>query len=1667
MQRGIRSFLPFLLLNVCVIVRVFAQYPAQCDTRKSCIYNALHQTVTTGKGAQYVEVSTGQAIDTIRSALTFEAWVLIEQQFGHRQFLAGIWGPHRNQQDDDNDVWVLYIDESDSLVFEVNSGSVPGNDDHVRVAVPADSLYGNWHHIAAVFDGADQSVKIYVDGIIQKSARNNRYPAITLHRPAQKFPLLIGNSNAFSDNANYRTYLGWMDEIRIWARALTDSLIRCWKDRSLNGNEPGLVLYYRCNEEPSVFELCDATGNNQIGLLRSGARCERSNRRLVYTNWTDLPSPLVDTLLCDETKQYIFQVQDTSYCGSRARLSVVGPDRNYFSVAPSGWFSLESGKPVLCTLTVNTPVIGDITAELRIIPDNRCARYLRIPLNLRRETELLYSTNKILFDTLLAYCREERWNDATFTICNQTNRTANPKPILITKAINQFPAVFQLLSPSLPLTVQPGECRDFTLRFYSTDSTRTYQDTLKIYSTDGCAPVAHVVLEGSVQEVIQLIRNNKRVDTLQFEPTCPQMVSAPVYYTWQNNLSVPLQIDTIIMPPFIVGRKFRFPVTLLPNTGYPPNYFRFRPTQPGWVFDSVIFRMRVGNCTIDRVVYVSGRGLDSELSFVGIGATDTLDFGVIVIGQKKQDFVRIQNHSVDPLNLAFYVEQGEGFLLPMKNSAIPVGGIISVPVIFQPSEPKDYYDKFCYFEKRCFNVDCIVLRGRGIIQTFLFQPAVPRIENVLGCESGRDTIDIQNISGSTLLLAQINFADPSGKFQILSPAPLPNEVTLEPGQKLQIVVQYTPSDVFNDRVDKAYLRFTADGKEWELPVLGTSIVPKLYVTPLTTYGVVEVGDRRIENVIVQNISSVPVRIDSISVSSGYRIVSTTPPTPAIIAPRDSLVVEVAFEPLSSMEYRGEIVVYSSNPCSIPPTTGELEGVGTFVELDVPLSVINFGYVRSCECEERLLPMINGSMINEAVIDSIWFESPDTTSFSGEQFFAWRSVQSGSITPYSIPALSNDTLVVSYCPRSYLADSLLQHSAYLYIKAHSTGWDVLYRIFLSGKQVKVFEMDRLRISFVDSPVDTVLKPEKIKLTIPPIDKNPWQDLVRIDSIGFSPDDRVFFVNAPFPLFIRPGDTLTVEFRFKPRSARTYSARALLYCSEPCVFVDSSIQVEGTGFAQPYGLQLTFSDRSNSIDTTFFIPCDTIRIPLYFSRPIPGTVVDISLTLRYDTTLFTLSAADSKYIVQYEPNFPPKILITPNDSGAVVLLKNFAAVDSIDPFVELSFVPKQFVSTTSVLRVDSVVFDTEDVLYYQIVAGIDAKVLVSRKPDFQVQNTIDFGVLKILECGTDTLVVVNSGDTAIAIDQVENIPADVEIIEVQPPFGTYIGPGDSIILTIRYCPRFNTNVSDSLSLHSISPCQITKSAFLTGKGYAPVHYHRFGLLTDSAQKWNTNTTIGDTISLVLYSQDSLSARYDGVLYWLNGVDFQLQLFYNPSMMKLIGVENLFDNEFLTVQGLPGTVTLSYTSTDSLSATPLAKLNFLILVPDTVAGMVHLVPAYLRSDSLEFLKPIFLGDTGYIQIQGECTVQYLKFSGVPNSSLNIKPNPAQNEIEISIMHSEELPWELYIWNAMGDKLRKLSFHQEMRSIGLYTLKLDVRELPSGVYLLQYRTRNETLTVPFLIAR
>jgi hypothetical protein len=1628
-----------------------------CDKDRSCIGRAVQFTETSGRGAHFVEVNGYTIPNKQQTAMTVEMWVKVNRVQNTVQFLGGLWGPGF----DNNDAWQLYINQNNDLVFEVNGdGTKLRGNDNTKTSVAFASFFNTWTHIAAVFDGSNKTVAIYLNSILSAGPDSNAlYPARYLRPPEkQGLKLLFGSINGLSDNSINRTFRGQMDEIRLWNKVLTPQEIYCNMSKSLAWNTPNLSLYYRCNEANGVVYLCDGTGKNLTGTMLSGAKCVPSDRT-VQQKVTVSPASITDELKCEYKKSYTFTITDTSVCGSGATFIMDNIDKNAFTISPTS-ATLPPGQPFTITATVQSSVVGPIIADLKIRPTNACGREIIVPIRLDRKTELSFPRTPINFDTLYVGCPSQTFKDTTYRICNYSDSLGfgQGRPVSITSIVNKIPSRFSIVSPSIPTIIPQGSCIDIVVRFKvnPNDTSNIFFDTLTINTTDKCDPkFIKVPIRGVVREVLTITNEagTRKVDSVRWGIECINTLSNPSMWVWKNLTSRQVTIDTIIVPRGFTGRKLGNKPVLNPNTGYSANYFRFFPQESGKYNDSAIIRYTLKgiNCSFEKKVYLSGTGYEAKVRWTA----RIIDSGDCIVGQQKRIIASIKNEAEDPLNISFYFEVGEVFFFPGGRSfSIAPGETKNVPIDFKPLKDSQYVDKLCLFETRCFTTDCIQVKGRGILETFKFDPIMMRTENVLGCGEQLDTLDIVNIASFDQRVQNFTLVDPSGKFSIVSPPNLLLLDTVIPqSSKLRIVFKYTPNDITKDRADRAFLNYISNTVKWSAPLYGTSANPKLFITPLTTFGTIEVSDTTSQVVLVENVSFLPLRLDSLTLPPGFTIESMSKSIPTMMNPRDSILVRVRFKPDTTMTYTGNIKAYSESPCPITEQ-GTLTGRGIIIPLDVPISLMNWGYTKPCDCIERRLPLVNKSIVHGMTIDSLIIDGNGIPNATPE-FWTWTSTYSPSGTvPFVIPKDMTDTVKVLFCPRTPAEDKYINCSAQIRIKARGEGWKrENYRVILAGKRALTYKPEPISLTFPPTPVDTALNPLYGRVTIPSFDKNPDQFPIVVDSISFTPDERVFtalkFDGTPFQqVTLRGGDTLRFRLNFKPRAPRLYKARVVLHVSQPCREIDTTILVTGLGQANPFGMSLTFDNKRIERDTFPGVQCDTIRVPVYASRDIPAELIDIHCGLEHDTNEISCIGIESKYLTKScDATYPPSHLISSYPKGTLIKVKNFCSVDSISPIFTALFVSKTQQRSSHRINIDSLFFDTEKVILYRIYAEPDTGQVIIQQSSLKALNTIDYDSVRILDCIDTNLVLVNDGDVPIKVSSIANLPIGMQFISSLPHQDSLLFPNDTMQCIIRYCPKSSNEMSATIHALSSFPCLIKDTSSIYGKGYAPDLEVPFSLgsmigITDSL-----TGNLGDKVSLPIYIGEDFATVYRQIKYYLQSVSFTLLLRYNPRALKYESI-SLIDSSKMNVRIVHGALSIEAQQLDSVIKGEIARVHFTVAVPDSAISDMYLEPVIVTTDSLPFVDIIPLLESAKCIISPKCDLHTLNYESEIPTLLEHTPNPVTKTADIHFTLNSESPYTLSLYSAEGRLIQVISQSKKPVSEVPRTVTLDVSMLGNGVY-------------------
>ena len=1630
-----------------------------CDRDPSCTGNMLTMDVTSGRTAEFVDIDTRNPLRNLSTAITFEAWLLPGEQPGRRQFVAGLWGPNQ----DNNDQWVVYIEDTE-ITFELNHPDFNlGSVDNTIVKADVPNLYTRgWVHLAVSWDGTTTKGRIYSDGIRVAEDSNATYPLTQLN-PVTRNNLFtqLGSTNALYDNENrYRSFLGNMDEVRIWNRSLTDQEIRCRHILSLRGNESGLILYYRFNDNRNTSTLCDASGNGHTGRLRNGITLD-TNLRVMPPTYTVIPAAINTPLNCTADTTFTFRLTDTSFCGSNVTLEMIGRDSALFQLSTTS-LNLTQNNQRTVTLRLNAQITGDIEATLRVRGTDRCNAAYDVPINLQRTTELSYSKPRIEFDTLYVGCLEQTFTEDTIEICNTTGRSMQ-----IRNASNSDRTNFSVRpeNPSRPwpLTLAPGECWRVIVRVNLLDTTRTLYDTLRIESDDRCPGSGIVPMQGHSQDVIVLLNPSGpgRLDQpgveVDFGSVCPNQISDVRLYEYRNFASDTAFIDSIYFGTTeFFARRRAYPLVMPPLYAFQADFMRFRPTSGGNKFDTLFVRGRYRGCTIVKKFAVRGYGINVDNGF----DQPSVDFGNITIGKTAQRTVNAFNNG-DNTRFTAYLKVGDVFrITSTKSFQLNTGGQQPVTVEFRPREAITYYDTLCIFDQQCLGTTCIPISGTGVFDALAFEPAFLLLEDVVGCECKRDTVRVENVSGGPLTIIgqpTSGLVDANGKMQIVGSF---RTGVINPGEEFEYIVEYCPNDLTTDRADLGYIHLElTDGQIYEILVRTSSVVPRLFVEPLTAFGIVEAGWQQEQRVLVENISMVPINVTNINLPPGYVLLGTTPALPTVLGPRDSLWVDVEFRPTDEISYNGQIVVETDSPCDID-FRGDFEGTGKIVRLDVPVTFINFGLNKPCECTEREIPLPNNSDFIPMSVDSIWIDAGGLAN-ANPTYYSWRSKRTGnSNTPYQIPPKTTDTLVITFCPSGPSDTSQIVHNAKIHIAASGTDsrgvqiWNEEFATTISGRREIFFVSNRGNniVSFGRPRTVGTTTNSNVQITVPDQFLNPSGDSLIITNVRFEPDDRVFTAQAstgaPLPWVIRRGQTFRINLTFSPRAPRTYTAKMVLEFAHPCAGIDTTITVTGAGYASNRGWEVAIDTaRPISIRDTFFLStCDTLMIPVAAFQQMPPEqeVVDILFHVDYDTnSLMPLDVIS--------PHTTNTSLVDTGDGSWIAVrdMWNLPAGDFAYVRYLIKGGPNAFA-----IRLDNFDYDSDSLVEYRYITDGDIAWVIVDEPLIAIEGLTDFDTVLVKTCEDQDVVVWNPGNLPVQFDSLA-LPKDHRISVSSAPIPATLQPGDSLFLTVSYCPTDEAFNDTLLPAFATAPCVISDSGRIRSIGYAPPWPIRLEIVEDPVMG-----IIADTVQVTIRTD-----RYMPV----SPIDLSFRLDYNRRALQFAGIESPYTTAVQAVQTQNG-LQVTIPGIDSIEAGVLATLDFVFAVPDTAVTQMFLSVARedFKSDSIFFVKPVPTGDTSNVQVDPRCNITTLDFrEGLSNKISTPTPNPAGDRVSLEVEFFEDAAARLVLYDAAGHEVLRLLPGTEVLPGGRYRLEFDVSDLPSGAYFLVFQARKFHATEGLRITR
>ena len=174
-----------------------------------------------------------------------------------------------------NGLWLFYL-----ITDNMDASNPDDTNYNDWFSNPATSIQnGVWTHLAGTYDGS--VIKLFKDGVLVSSLNqtgNVDYDNVSLTE------FFIGKFKYMNAGiGGFEYFDGYVSEVRVWNYARSQEEIAGFRSWTLNGDEPGLVSYWKMAEGTGIV-LTDETDN--------------SNGTCPASGWVnDAPTTLIDSAL--------------------------------------------------------------------------------------------------------------------------------------------------------------------------------------------------------------------------------------------------------------------------------------------------------------------------------------------------------------------------------------------------------------------------------------------------------------------------------------------------------------------------------------------------------------------------------------------------------------------------------------------------------------------------------------------------------------------------------------------------------------------------------------------------------------------------------------------------------------------------------------------------------------------------------------------------------------------------------------------------------------------------------------------------------------------------------------------------------------------------------------------------------------------------------------------------------------------------------------------------------------------------------------------------------------------------------------------------------------------------------------------------------------------------
>lgn len=217
--------------------------------------------LTLSGNGSFVEMNDSESLDKITDQVTVSAW--IKPTSFPNNYVRIIFRSDEEKQNYRQRSYILVIRSDGKLKIS----SSPKEEGYASLySKPGLIKLNRWTHIAGVIDSRKDYMKLFVDGINVGNRHYNGQNSFVSCR----LPLRIGVTH-IPDQVQDTSFIGQIDEVRVWNIPRTEKEIRADMNKQLNGDEPGLVGYWRFDREENG-NIFDSSPNKNDGKLIGDAK---------------------------------------------------------------------------------------------------------------------------------------------------------------------------------------------------------------------------------------------------------------------------------------------------------------------------------------------------------------------------------------------------------------------------------------------------------------------------------------------------------------------------------------------------------------------------------------------------------------------------------------------------------------------------------------------------------------------------------------------------------------------------------------------------------------------------------------------------------------------------------------------------------------------------------------------------------------------------------------------------------------------------------------------------------------------------------------------------------------------------------------------------------------------------------------------------------------------------------------------------------------------------------------------------------------------------------------------------------------------------------------------------------------------------------------------------